>query len=131
MQKITPLMMFEGAAEAAMNFYISLFNDGKINELIYFKDEFPGKEGLVKQASFSIQNQELRCFDSPVKHDFTFTPSISLFIICETETEVDFLFAKLSEGGKIFMALDNYPFSPRFGWCSDKFGVSWQINLKK
>lgn len=130
MQEITPFMMFEGAAETAMNFYISLFTDGRIIEIDRFKDEFQGKEGLVKQARFSIQNQEFMCVDSPVKHDFSFTPSISLFITCDTAAEVDFLFTKLSEDGKVFMPLDSYPFSARFGWCADQFGVSWQINLK-
>jgi len=90
MQKVIPFLMFEGAADAAMNFYVSLFREGRIIEIIRFTNEFPGKEGLVKQARFSIQNQEFMCIDSPVKHDFTFTPSISLFISCETAAEVDF-----------------------------------------
>jgi predicted 3-demethylubiquinone-9 3-methyltransferase (glyoxalase superfamily) len=67
--------------------------------------------------------------DSPVKHDFTFTPAMSLFVDCADEAEIDALFAKLSEGGKVLMPLAAYPFSRKFGWLSDRFGVSWQLNL--
>ncbi len=67
--------------------------------------------------------------DSPVKHDFAFTPAMSLFVDCATEAEIEALYAKLSEGGQVLMPLNAYPFSPKFGWLSDKFGVSWQLNL--
>lgn len=67
--------------------------------------------------------------DSYVKHAFTFTPSVSLFVDFATAEELDASFAKLGEGGTVFMPLDNYGFSPRFGWCSDRFRVSWQLNL--
>jgi predicted 3-demethylubiquinone-9 3-methyltransferase (glyoxalase superfamily) len=69
------------------------------------------------------------CIDSPVKHNFTFTPAMSLFVDCADEAELDTLFAKLSEGGQVLMPLDNYGFSRKFGWLADKFGVSWQLNL--
>jgi len=69
------------------------------------------------------------CVDSPVKHGFTFTPAISLFVDCGSEAEIDHLFAKLVDGGQVFMPLNADPFSPKFGWLSDRFGVSWQLNL--
>jgi predicted 3-demethylubiquinone-9 3-methyltransferase (glyoxalase superfamily) len=81
------------------------------------------------QASFVVQGQTFMCVDSPVKHDFTFTPAMSLFVDCADEAEIDELFSKLSNGGQILMPLDKYPFSRKFGWLSDKFGVSWQLNL--
>lgn len=59
----------------------------------------------------------------------TFTPSISLYINCETEEEIDRLFKELSQGGAVLMPLEAYPFSPKFAWVADKFGVSWQLNL--
>ena len=64
-----------------------------------------------------------------MKHDFTFTPAMSLFVDCDNTEELERAFAALSEGGKVFMPLDDYGFSKRFGWCSDRFGVSWQLNL--
>jgi predicted 3-demethylubiquinone-9 3-methyltransferase (glyoxalase superfamily) len=69
------------------------------------------------------------CIDSSMKHDFTFTPAISLFVNCDTEEELGELFATLSQGGQVFMPLDTYPFSKKFGWVADRYGVSWQLNL--
>jgi predicted 3-demethylubiquinone-9 3-methyltransferase (glyoxalase superfamily) len=116
--KVSTFLMFFGQAEAAMNFYVSLFPDARI---------INRAEGSVKPASFTLNGQNFMCFDSPVKHDFTFTPAISIFVTCDSEAEVDRLFNALSEGGQIFMPLDAYPFSKRFGWTTDRFGVSWQI----
>jgi predicted 3-demethylubiquinone-9 3-methyltransferase (glyoxalase superfamily) len=67
------------------------------------------------QASFVVQGQTFMCVDSPVKHDFTFTPAMSLFVDCADEAEIDELFSKLSNGGQILMPLDKYPFSRKFG----------------
>jgi len=83
----------------------------------------------VQHATFSLNGQEFMCIDSNAKHGFTFTPSISLYVKCKTEEEIEALFNKLSGGGQIFMPLSSYPFSKKFGWLSDKFGVSWQLNL--
>lgn len=69
------------------------------------------------------------CIDSPVEHDFTFTPAISLYVTCESEDEIEHLFEKLSRGGEVFMPLAPYPFSDGFGWTRDRYGVSWQLNL--
>ena len=78
-----------------------------------------------------LNGQAFMCIDSPGKHDFTFTPSISLYINCETEDEIKLLFEKLSENGKVFMPLGAYPFSSKFSWVADEYGVSWQLNLSK
>jgi len=67
--------------------------------------------------------------DSLFSHEFTFTPAISLYVKCDTPEEIDELFSKLSEGGQVLMPLDKYPFSNKFGWLNDKFGVSWQLNF--
>jgi predicted 3-demethylubiquinone-9 3-methyltransferase (glyoxalase superfamily) len=64
-----------------------------------------------------------------VQHAFTFTPSLSLFVDCESEAELDRLFSALAEGGQILMPLEDHGFSTRFGWANDRFGVSWQLNL--
>jgi len=67
--------------------------------------------------------------DSPIKHDFSFTPAISLFLVFDTEEMVEKIFTKLAEGGKTMMPLDKYPFSKKFGWANDKWGVSWQVSM--
>lgn len=129
MPKITTFLMFEGQAEAAMNFYMSLFKKSEVISIQRYGAEGPGPEGSVVHAVFSLDGQEFMCIDSPAKHAFGFTPSMSLFVTVESEAEIDGLFAKLSEGGKVLMPLDAYPFAKRYGWCADKFGVSWQISL--
>lgn len=131
-QKITPFLMFQdGNAEEAMNFYISLFDHSEIVNLTRYGVNEAGKEGTVMHAVFSLNGQEYMCIDSSVKHEFTFTPAMSLYVTCDTEEEINKVFEKLSEGGKILMPLGSYPFSERFGWVNDKYGVSWQLTFEK
>jgi predicted 3-demethylubiquinone-9 3-methyltransferase (glyoxalase superfamily) len=128
---VRPFLMFQNKdAEAAMRFYVSLFPGGKVLELVSFARGEAGAEGTVKTAVFSVAGQEIRVFDSPVKHAFEFTPSQSLFVECEGEAELDRLFAALVEGGSALMPLGDYGFSRKFGWVNDRFGVSWQLNLQ-
>lgn len=129
MQKITTFLMFEGKAEEAMNFYISVFDGAEIGNIIRY--EANGAEGGVVHATFSLAGQTFMCMDSNIKHDFTFTPSMSLYVACATEQEIDRLFEKLSEGGTVMMPLAAYPFSNKFAWVADKYGVSWQLNLER
>jgi predicted 3-demethylubiquinone-9 3-methyltransferase (glyoxalase superfamily) len=129
MQKITTFLMFDGKAEEAMHLYVSLFPGSEIKSMVRHGPDQPSFEGKVQNAVLSLNNQEFMFFDSPVKHDFTFTPAISLFVHCETEAEIDRLFAGLSQDGIIFMPLAAYPFSPKFGWLADRYGVSWQLSL--
>jgi predicted 3-demethylubiquinone-9 3-methyltransferase (glyoxalase superfamily) len=126
---IRPFLMFEGQAEEAMNFYVSLFSDGKIVDIARYAAGEPGAEGSVKVAKFSVAGQLVMCIDSPAKHTFTFTPSHSFFVECESDAEIERLAAALGAEGKVLMPLDNYGFSRRFSWVSDRFGVSWQLNL--
>ena len=127
--QVTPFLMFEGDAEAALSFYTALFPDGQLIEIERNGPEGAGKEGKVARASISIAGQTLRLFDSPIVHQFGFTPAISLFIDCDDEMQQDRLWSALSEGGQILMPIDSYGFSRRFGWTNDRFGVSWQVNL--
>jgi predicted 3-demethylubiquinone-9 3-methyltransferase (glyoxalase superfamily) len=128
-QAIKPFLMFEGQAERAMNFYVSLFPGGAITSIQRYGPGEAGAEGSVMKASFTIRGQTLLCIDSPVKHDFSFTPSISLWVDCVTEAEIDALFASLCDGGGVMMPLAVYPFAAKFAWVADRFGVSWQLNL--
>ena len=128
-RKITTHLMFEGTAEEALKFYVSLFQDSEIVQIERYGPGEQGAEGSFKRATFTLAGQDFICFDSPVKHEFSFTPSISLFVECESEAEVEEIFSRLSSGGSILMPLDNYEFSSKFGWVNDRFGVSWQLNL--
>jgi len=128
-RKVTTHLMFEGVAEEAMRFYVSLFRGSGINQVERYGPGEPGAEGTVKVATFTLADQEFICIDSPVKHEFTFTPSMSLFVDCDSEAELEGVFSRLSAGGVVLMPIDNYGFSTKFGWVKDRFGVSWQLNL--
>jgi predicted 3-demethylubiquinone-9 3-methyltransferase (glyoxalase superfamily) len=128
-QKITTFLMFEGNAEEAMTFYTSLFEDAEVLAITRYGAGEAGAEGTVQHAAFSLAGQQFMCIDSAITHEFTFTPSISLYIQCDTENEIDRLHAALVEKGQELMALGSYGFSAKFGWLIDRFGVSWQLNL--
>jgi predicted 3-demethylubiquinone-9 3-methyltransferase (glyoxalase superfamily) len=127
--KITPLLMFHGEAEEAMTFYLSLFADSKMVDIRRYGPEGPGREGTVMRATVSLAGSEVMCIDSAVRHPFTFTPATSLFVACRSDEEITRLAAALGKGGKVFMPLDAYPFASKFTWLTDRFGVSWQLNL--
>ena len=129
-RSITPFLMFDGTAEDAMNLYVTLFKDSEITHIDRYGPGEQGKEGSVKTANCALAGQQLMCIDSPIKHDFSFTPSMSLFVSCEDEDELVEAFKQLSSDGSVLMPLDNYGFSKQFGWLNDRYGVSWQLNLE-
>ena len=108
-----------------MKFYTSLFDDSQVVQLI------PQPDGKVMLGMFTISNQLYMCIDSSVKHEWGFTPAVSIFVTCDTADEIDRLYAALSDGGNIHMELSPSPFSAKFAWVNDRFGVSWQLNLPK
>lgn len=128
-RQVLPFLMFTGDAERALELYTSLFDDARVLELTRWGADGPGTGGTVQGATFSIAGQVFRCFDSPPVHDFTFTPSFSIWVETASAEELERLFAGLAEGGTVRMPLDAYGFSRRFGWVDDRFGVSWQLNL--
>ena len=130
-QKVTTFLMFEGKAEEAMNYYISVFDQAEILSIERYGPNEAGDEGSVLRATFSLLGQEFMWIDSNMKHDFSFTPAMSLFVTCATEEEIGRLFEKLSQDGQALMPLAAYPFSDKFGWLSDRYGVSWQLNLER
>lgn len=122
-QKITTFLMFEGKAKEAMEFYMSLFEDSSIDKIMHHED------GSVMHAIFSLKGQSFMAIDSPIAHEFTFTPSMSLFVACDSLAEIEQLFEELSRDGQVLMPLTPSPVSEKFGWVQDRFGVSWQLNL--
>ena len=132
MEKVTPFLMFQdGKAEEAMNHYISIIDDSEITSIVRYEANETGDEGTVMQATFSLKGQEFMCIDSNVKYQFSFTPSFSIFVTCDTEEKLDNLYEKLIIDGQALMPLGDYGFSKKFGWLNDRFGVSWQLNLPK
>jgi predicted 3-demethylubiquinone-9 3-methyltransferase (glyoxalase superfamily) len=126
---VSTFLMFEGNAQDAMSLYASVFPGFRVERVERYEPGGPGPEGTVKVARADLNGHRLMFSDSFVKHGFTFTPSVSLFVDFALADELDAAFAKLSAGGKVYMPVDNYGFSRRFGWCGDRFGVTWQLNL--
>ena len=118
-----------GVASAALDFYGDVFDDFELLSIDRYGGGDGGPEGTVKVATFRLAGSELSCSDSPVDHEWGFTPAVSLWIDCESDDELQRLFDRLSDGGNVFMPLDDYGFSTRFGWVGDRYGVTWQLNL--
>jgi len=123
-QKITPTLMFVGEqcgkAEAAINYYTSVFSNAGIGDILrYGKGEEPDKEGAIKHADFLLENQGFAAMDSAHKHNFTFNEAISFQVHCDTQEELDRYWERLSQGGD--------EKAQQCGWLKDKYGVSWQV----
>ena len=130
MTTATPFLMFQGGVgREAVDFYVSLFEDGEILDLETYPAGGPAPEGTIMRGRFRVAGQEFFVSDSYIDHAFDFTPSLSVWVEAETPAPQEALVAALAEGGATLMPLDNYGFSTRFAWVNDRFGVSWQINL--
>jgi predicted 3-demethylubiquinone-9 3-methyltransferase (glyoxalase superfamily) len=115
MQKITTFLWFDTQAEEAMNFYISIFKNSRVVNITRYGEAGPGPKSTVMSVSFELEGQRFMGLNGGPH--FHFTEAISLFVNCESQQEVDDLWAKLSAGGQ----------EGRCGWLKDKFGLSWQI----
>jgi predicted 3-demethylubiquinone-9 3-methyltransferase (glyoxalase superfamily) len=115
MQKITPFLWFDGRAEEAMHFYVSIFKNSKAGSITRYGDAGPGPKGTVMVVTFQLDGQEFIALNGGPQ--FTFSPAISFVVNCETQEEVDAFWEKLSEGGEKLQC----------GWLRDKYGLSWQI----
>mgnify|MGYP005813739263 CR=1 FL=1 len=118
-----------GVAGAALDLYRSAFDDFELVNIAQYGPEGTGAEGTIMSAQFRLAGGEFSCADSPIDHAWGFTPAVSLWVECSDEAEQQRLFDTLSDGGQVFMPLDDYGFSARFGWVGDPFGVTWQLNL--
>jgi predicted 3-demethylubiquinone-9 3-methyltransferase (glyoxalase superfamily) len=128
--EVTPSLMFTGQAEEAMNFYVGLFENSGVSSIKRYGAGQAGREGTVAAAIFTLNGRTFKCNDSPPVHEFSFTPSISFFVTSEDEAKVAHYFEVLAKEGKVLMPLGAYPFSRKFGWVQDRFGVSWQISVQ-
>jgi predicted 3-demethylubiquinone-9 3-methyltransferase (glyoxalase superfamily) len=115
MQTITPFLWFDGRAEEAMNFYVSVFENSKIVSVSRYGEGGPGPAGSVMIATLEINGQQIMAFNGGP--EFKFSHAFSLFVSCETQEEVDYLWERLTEGGE----------EVQCGWLTDRFGLSWQI----
>lgn len=122
MEKITPHLWFDNNAEEAAKFYTSIFKDSKLKNVTTLHNT---PSGTVEIFTVEVLGQEFTLINAgPL---FKFNPSVSFLVACSTKEEVDGLWKKLSEGGTALMDLGEYPFSEKYGWMQDKYGLSWQI----
>ena len=115
MQKITPFLWFDGKAEEAMHFYVSVFKNSRIGSVTRFGAGGPGPKGTVMAATFQLEGQDFCALNGGPQ--YTFSPAISFLVNCETQQEVDELWEKLTAGGE----------EQPCGWLKDKYGLSWQV----
>ena len=132
-QQIIPCLWFDSNAEEAVNFYVSLFPDSRSGRILRYGEEgqeITGKQpGSVMSIDFQLAGYRFTGLNGGPH--FTFTPAISFFVTCTTEAEVDALWAELSQGGVVLMALAKYDWSEKYGWVQDKYGLTWQVALGK
>jgi predicted 3-demethylubiquinone-9 3-methyltransferase (glyoxalase superfamily) len=116
MQKITPFLWFDGKAEEAARFYVSIFKNSKMGKVVRYGDAGPGPKGSVMVASFEVEGQEFTALNGGPQ--FKFTEAVSFVVHCKTQEEVDYYWDKLLAGGGQ---------ESMCGWLKDKYGLSWQI----
>jgi predicted 3-demethylubiquinone-9 3-methyltransferase (glyoxalase superfamily)/uncharacterized protein YndB with AHSA1/START domain len=121
-QKITPYLWFDSQAEAAAELYTSVFPNSKI---IHTQEQ----GDAVQMIQLSLSGQAFTAFNGGPM--FSFNPSISFYVVCESETEIDLAWEKLIDGGKALMPLNKYDWSEKYGWLEDRYGISWQLTLGK
>lgn len=130
--KIAPFLWFDTHTEEAITFYTSIFENARIIDIKRHMDwplEGPMQEmeGRVLNAVFELAGERFMAMDGGPY--FQFTPATSFFVTCGSEGQINLLWSELSEGGAALMPLQAHPFSQKFGWVEDRYGVSWQLNL--
>lgn len=126
MQTIVPFLWFADEARSAVEFYVSAFRNARITATMRF-DNVPGPPEKVTSLTFELEGQEFMALNGG-PGVFSFSPAVSLFVSCGTADETERLWRAFADGATVLMPLDRYPFSERFGWLQDRFGVSWQFD---
>ncbi len=112
-----------------MNFYVSLFPGSSVEEIIRYEEG--ENKGKILQANFTLGGNKFICIDTVAKHNFRFTPVISVFVDCESMGELERVYAALAEGGEALMPLGEYGFSQKFGWLKDRYGFLLAVEPAK
>ena len=121
-QKISPFLWYDKEARDAAMFYTTLFRNSKVLETSTLHDT---PSGTVDLVDISLSGQEFGLMSAgPL---FKFNPSVSFLAACSTRDEVDRLWRDLAKGGRALMELGSYPWSDRYGWTQDRYGLSWQV----
>jgi len=124
MNKIIPHLWFDSEAKEAMTFYTTLFKNSRVTNITRITGTPSGDCDIV---TVKLAGQDFMAISAGPY--FQFNPSISLFTVFNTEVEIDGVWEKLSEGGKILMEYGSYPWARKYGWLQDKYGLSWQLSL--
>lgn len=124
-QKITPFLWFDDNAEEAINYYVSIFDDSKINGITRYEEGL--QKGKVLTGEFQLEGQHFMALDGGP--EFTFTPAVSFFVNCANERKLNRYYMQLVDEGSVLMPLKKYPFGEKYAWVTDKYGVSWQLYL--
>ena len=131
MQGIMPCLWFDQQAEEAAHFYVSLFKNSAVGLTFPYNEDVAkvaGRPaGSVMTVDFQLEGQDFIALNGNDRESFT--PAISFMVGCETVDELDTLWNALVDGGSVLMALGKYPFSEKYGWLQDKYGVYWQLIL--
>ena len=114
-QKITPFLWFDDNADEAVNFYLSIFKDGRLLDATRYGEAGPGPKGTIMTATFELNGQQFIALNGGPR--FKFTEAVSFVVKCETQEEIDYYWDKLLDGGE----------AQQCGWLKDRFGLSWQI----
>ena len=122
MQKITPHLWFDKEAKEAAGLYTSIFKDSKIKDTTTLRNT---PSGTVELVTLELLGLEFRLLSAGPF--FRFTPAISFLVASNKKEEVDALWSDLSRNGSVLMELGEYPFSERYGWTEDRYGLSWQV----
>lgn len=131
-QKIVPNLWFDKNAGEAVKFYTSLFPGSGVNSETRYSEagkEIHGQQpGSVMMMDFHLSGYRLTALNGGTH--FKFNPSISLFVLSKSETEIGKLWEELQDGGKVLMPLDSYEWSEKYAWVQDRFGLNWQLMLE-
>ena len=133
MQKIIPFLWYDNNAEEAVHFYTSVFDNSKILSITRYNEDSAKATGQKANSAmtigFQLEGQNFTALNGGPH--FKLNQSTSFFVYCESDSKIENVFKKLSDGGQVIFPLDKYDWSPKYAWVMDKFGLSWQLDVDK